>query len=814
MKNWLDISFTFRVFKKRPLYSALCVIIVTLGVGIANVALTVAYNALVKPLPYPYQSQWTYLSLFDTREKLSWGGDAVDAYQFQYIRDNTDLFSTLGAISIYGFSRLNNGDDTLRITSAEITPNLFQAAGVQAHLGRVLVPDDSEPGSENAVAISYTLWQNAFGSDSNIIGRRVEINETGYTVIGVMAEETYFGVKHDLWLPQPARQLSGPFEEDRRITPVGILKPGVTLAEATSQLNKLRGQLNESYPELYGEALTLKPIPFRRLGSENDLPIYLAVFAITIIIVLLSGLNIGNLIIARTVERQQEFAVRSAMGASTLRMLKYFLLDSFYMCLAGALIGIAVGSVFLKLINNYLLSTTAVNPYNGIPAHWHIGFDWVLVCISLLVIGFIWAVTSLVPYWRFRRLETNAILNGHSKGSSNPASLRFTRYVVGIEVIASCFLLVVSGALLMSIMAIANMDYGIREENRVIAEIDLPADYRESPDRSVNLIRNLVTVFNDRGDDKQVALSTGIPNAINGTNFSLSDRDVSVDKQLPVIRVAAISDYFFDLMQIPLLAGRGFNASDSASTLPTAIVDQRFAETMWPGESVLGKTVILDPLRNPKTITIVGVAANVVPRVAFANVSRESIVYLNLFQSKPENLIIVAASDTTLANTFTSLQNDVRSIDPTLAVHSPRTMSQHLLATSSGMLVLGNFFIVIGIATFALAIIGIFAIVARSVAQQTKDIGVRKALGSSDLKVLAIYCRQGFVYLLCGAIVGGIPAVAVNNVLSSFFDNLMATTPWILLCVCLALGLLIIVACIVPAQKAVAMEPGEALYQM
>ena len=814
MKIGLDISYTFRAFKKHPLHSALCIVIVALGVGIANVALTVAYNALVKPLPYPNQSQWIYLSLFDTREKLGSGGDAIDTYQFQFLRDNTDLFKTLGAINIYGFSRLNNGDNTLRITTGEITPDLFQAAGMKAQLGRTLLPGDSEAGKEFVTAISYTLWQNVFGGDANIIGRTVQVNENNYTIIGVMKEGSYFGVKHDLWFPQPAHRLASPFEENRRITPVGILKPDISIEEANRQLNQLRARLAKSYPELYDSALTLKTIEFRRLGSENDLPLYLAVLAITVIIVLLSGLNIGNLIIARTVERQQEFAVRSAMGASSLRMLKYFLLDSFYMCVLGTLIGIAVGSIFLNLIDNYMNSATAANPYGGLPAHWHIGFDGVLVSVSLLVIGFIWAVTSLVPYWRFRRLETNAILNGHSKGTSNPSSLRFTRYVVGLEVIASCFLLVVSGALLMSIRAIADMDYGIREESRAIVEIDIPASYRETQEQRTDLFRNLEVVLNERGSSNQAALTTGLPNYINGTNFSLTDRDVSVNQQLPLVRVAAISSNFLEFMQIPLLAGRAFDSSDEPSSLPTAIVDKQFADTMWPDQSALGKTIVINPVRNPKTVTIIGVAANVVPRVTFASVSRESIVYLNLYQTNPDSLMIVANSDATLASTFSSLQNAVRSIDPTLAVYSPRTMSQHLIASSSGMLILGDFFIAIGIATLVLAVIGIFAIVARSVAQQTKDIGVRKALGSSDLKVLSLYCKQGFVYLLSGAIIGGIPAVAVNNLLSSFFDNLMTMTPWIMIFVCVVLGILIIFACIVPAKKAIAMEPGDALYQI
>lgn len=804
MNILFELRYALRVLMRSPVHTALAVLVVTLSVALAVVTLSLVYNVLYKQLPLPASERWVHLSSFDNERQLYWGGDSVDAYRYQIIKEQSTSFETLGVMRANAFSRLHDGASTTRIRSGVISPELFQAANMRAQLGRTLLPGDSNREDGMVVVISHDLWTSYFAQDPEVVGRSISLDEAPHTVVGVMPPGTHFAVDHQAWIPMPDRQLPQPTAEPGHITPVGVLKKSVSLENAQQDLANILNRVNAQFVGFYDPSLEVRAVPLHLRGSENGTAIYTALMALAAGILLLGCLNVGNLFVARTLERSQEFAIRKAVGSSKLRLFGHSLAESSLVSLLGALIGVPLAVLGLVGIGGVIESL------EGVPPHWYLGLDTATIVIASGVVLGSWIVSAIFPLWRLGKVGNAAALVGGRKGGDTSGSFAATKLVVGVEVVASCFLLVVSGGLLLAINDLLRTDYGIETQNRFAVEMELSREYLEDSKRN-GLLQLLEFEIEKNPDIDSVAFSTSLPNDIGPRTYRLFDRELSSGASYATQFVAGISPSFMDMLGVEIVQGRGFDLQDNLDAPKVAIVDARFAETMWPNGSALGKQVQITPEEDGPTFTIVGVASNVTPHVKYGTVSEDSILYFSAFQIAQGRLQVLATSTATRAETFEVIKNAVGDMDSSIAVYKPRSLDEHLATQTKDVEMMGRLFTAIGIVTLLLAGTGIYAVISRSVAQQTRDIGVRRAVGSSERKVLGMYLRQGLAYMIVGSVLGGGAAILVNAVLSDFFTGLAAYTPMVLLFVVITLALMVVAASVFPARKATLLEPGDAL---
>lgn len=814
MKNWFELKYSLRVLRKSPGHTSMCIGIVALSLCVGMIALTLVYNILFKPLNFKDADRWIHLTQAINPGGVSQGGDSINSFHYQYLKNNNSVFEDLGALRAFSQSRMRGAETATQVSSAEITPHIFEASGLRPHLGRSLTAADGESNNQVAV-ISYSLWQNYFSSDSNIIGETVNIDETPLTIVGVMPRDTAFGMKHDIWIANQSWLPTHPDDNNiRGITPVGILKTGINHKTAQAELTKITQQLINLYPDHFSDDLGVLVSPFKQFLMEGSAPIFLSVAIFSCIIVLLGAINIANLLIARTIERRQEFAIRNCVGSSSIDLLKQSLSESFLICIVAGLISLPVTLLGMKGINYYLENVGATEGWAA-PADWYLYLDGASLTIAFSTLAIIWFISGLSPLLKLRRLKASELLGG-SKGTSDQHSFRATKVLVGTQIIAAFFLLIVSGSLLVSIVRIVNTDYGIAVENRYAVDLEFPTAYFFSPPRRAAAIKEIELALALNNDISAVSTVSGLPHSTLGTPFTVGDRDLGENGIYPNLRVSSYSPEAFDLLGVNIIAGRNFDSTDASTDEISTIVDKNLAQSIWPNESPLNKRIRVQFPRKPDTwLTVIGVSDAVVPGLRFANFNREDSIYVpidrhfhNLVQ-----VVIQTRTNKPLAEVFSWARDAVADVDANVAVYNPRTLSEHLLGPTYGLQMIANIFIGFGIVAVVLAIVGVFAVISRSVLQQTRSIGIRRAVGSSNRKVLIMYFKQGCAYLLTGLIIGGGAAVLVNTLLSSLFSELPQATPFVTLAVVIGLGGMIAVASLAPTQKTLKYEPGDALHQ-
>ena len=811
VNSWFELKYALRALRKSPLHSALCVVIVAASLSISIVVLVLVYNAAIKPLPLPHSERWVHLSQFNIRNNDNYGGDSVPSYQYQIIKEESRSFEYLGSMRAYGYSRLSAADSTVRVTSAAVSPGLFEAAQFKPVLGRILHPDDSDMSQGLVTVISYDLWKNYFNQDRSVIGKQVQLNETPYTIVGVMPANAHFGIKHDLWYPRYQSNATSPNYGDQSITPIGILKPDVSMSQAKAEISQIAEQVTKQYPDFYDQNVTIVPSKLKHRGVENDGSLILATTAAAAVIVLLACINMSNLLMSRSIERQKEYAIRSATGSSSAKLGRHALVESSIICFIGALIGLPIALLCLNEIRVYTEAFTFGDNYFDLSPNWSLGMNLATVTIAFLAVLVIWLTSSLVPLWRIRKINISEVLSGGQKGSATYGSQKTSRALVGFQIVASSFLLIVSGGFLVAINKTTHMDYGINAADSTVVNIELSKNYQDVEHRN-QLIKDLKTKLLELGSVKDVTVSNGLPYSFQWAPFVQGGSGSASNDAISFVPNISTDESFMELLEIPIVDGRNFYSTDNQNAQLVGLVDEKLAKTLWPNDSPIGKQLTLYPQSRGDTFTVVGVVGDIVSRVQFGKPVAGGVFYTNVLQYAGNNLIVTAKTNSSAAELYAAIKNVVSGIDAGLAVYQPRTLNQHLLRPSSYLVFIGNIFMAVGFAALMLAGIGLFAIVSRSVVQQVRDIGVRRALGSSRMDIHRHYLRQGIGFLLVGLIVGGGAAVAVNLSLDRYFQDVIGAIPALVTLVAVVLTSVVLLACFVPTRKAISLEPGDALH--
>jgi putative ABC transport system permease protein len=795
-----DLRFAFRQLFKSPAFSIVAIFTLALGIAANTAIFSVVDSVLLHPLPYPEPDRIVTVS----QTVRSTGVSTEDASPANFLdwENQNSVFSSMACWSGWQAS-LAGGDEPERIRAAMASSQFFSLFGVNPLLGRTFGPNDAKPGNDHVVVLSHELWSRRFGADRNLIGHDLLLDGEKFTVIGVMppgfSPEDY----GQLWVPSPwdvPRHPLAPNDDprpmrDRSYLDVwGRLKPGVTLAQAQAEMSAIAARLERQYPNADQDTgVALVPLHEKMVGEIR--PMLLILLGAVSLVLLIACANVANLLLARAAARSREIAIRTALGASRPRLVRQLLTESTVLALLGGTLGMVLALWALPILLS--LSPPEIGEVN------HVGLNGQVLAFSLLVSLATGALFGLAPAFFASRSNPNESLREGERGSSLGRNSARSM-LIAVEFALSLVLLVGAGLMMKSFVRLTKVDPGFNPEHLLIFNVGLPSS--AEPTRQVAFYEQVVERLRAVPGVKAAGAVSRLPlaggNSTRSFNVPGNTQSYSAD-----IRVCT-PDYF-QTLAIPLLKGRNFNGHDSSNSLPVAIINQAAAANAFPGQDPIGKFVTnFGP--HDLRIQIVGVVGNV-RHVTLERAARPEI-YTPLAQSSWPSMFVALRS--ALPNPLTlipSAQSAVWSIDRNVPLANPRTM-QDVLAHSVlrrrfAMLLLSIF---AGLAT-VLAAIGLYGVISYAVAQRTKEIGIRMALGGQRADMLRMILRQSLTLVLIGLIIGLPIALAVTRLLGTMLYNVSAADLATYLLVIVVLVTAALVASVVPAFRATKVDPVVAL---
>jgi putative ABC transport system permease protein len=771
-----------------------------LGIG-ANTAIFSVVNAvLLRPLPFddPERIVW----LWDTQPQLPTAPASLP--DFLDWKEQNRSFENLAAY-LSGSMFLDAGDGNSDARVGLVKPEIFSVFHVRPILGRTFTDEETLPGRFHVAVLSHSMWQNRFGSDANVLGRTIQLNGTAYTIIGVMPAGFSYPERAELWRPleiDPAKLDRGP----HYLHVVGRLKPGVALAQAQADMSPIAARLSEQYKEKNaGHGVKLERLTNVVVG-DIGLALYVLLGAVGFVL-LIACANLANLMLARVGARQKEIALRTALGASRLRIVRQLLTESILLAVTGG----AAGLLLAFWTVSWLVSLGA----DTIPRVHEISVDPRVAGFTLLVSVITGVLFGLAPAIQVSRPDLTDALKESGRTTAGHRRNRLRSVLVVSEVALSLVLLVGAGLMIRSFAKLNQVDPGFKPAQVMTLGVAiLRAKYPE--DQHVAQVYSQIL---ERAATAPGVLSAGAISDLPLTGSNISD-SFTIEGRPPIAKEAEpsteyhiVTPRYFETMGIPLLSGRDFAQADTRQSPNVVVINDAFARRHFAGENPLGHRLRLQGQeRDP--LLIVGVAGNV--RQLGLDQQPPPEVYVPflqdpLFPTYQRSMTIVARTKSDPGAIAGTLRAALTSVDKSLPVYALKPMTEHLrdsLARRRFNLILLSVFS--GVALM-LAAVGIYGVISYGVTQRTHEMGIRMALGAKPRDVLKLVVRQAMLLALGGVAIGLLAALALTRLMKSLLFNVGVTDPLTFAVIALLMTLIALLACLIPARRATKVDPLVAL---
>jgi len=818
MNFWFDLKYAWRLSVKSWGHSALTSGVVALSVGLALWAYLLAYSVALKPLGFPGSEDWYSVQL--TPDATAVAQPRMDAFTYQEILKSTPELDHLGAFTNRSVV-LSEGEASISVHATDITPRVLSATQVAPYLGRTLNDTDGERGAPAVAVLSYETWTNYFAADPNIVGKGTRINSQPVQIVGVMPQGFFEFQDFDLWLPLQLTQLVRPVSSDAtdptaaseqgikantQLSPIVVLQKGESIASMTQQLNAAVEGVNKSHPDLFNAGRHVRMIPALRMFTHPKLPIIGTITTMAGAVLILGCVNISMMFLARLLERSRELALRTALGASRPRLLRQCLLETAFVVLVGLVIGSGLtyfGVAWTQDLSNFMSQMQAKGRDPNLLVLR--SGDLLVATMAAIVV---WLLSTLMPAWRVAKQDAAQTLAGSGKGGGNRGSSRGAHVLVGVQVLISALVLVICGNLVMAVNHEANKPTGLDDAQVMISTY--PSVFSERyADRATRLTYwdDLRAKIESTMPGTQATFATAVPTqpaTVAMTPESREGRSNQGELKLPL---TAVAENYFELLGIKLRSGRLFDSTDNADSLAVAVVDETLVRRYWPREDPLGKRIQLDPNENGPWLTVIGVVAPVASQPFTPD---RGAVYRPLRQAAPAAFHLLARLPNVAANSRVELRSAAYAVDRDLVLHNLQMLTDYLAAVNMNFKALVPVFITLASITVLLAATGLFGLISRSVAMRTHEVGLRRALGATSLRSVAMFLRQGGMYLAVGVVAVGL-GIVVTNLLSTAFPNIMDRVLLVTPSIVLLLATVIFAATYLPTRRAVSLEPGDAL---
>lgn len=810
-----NLLYTLRLLRKRPGTAIIAVFIIALGL-----AVSASLYGLIKSVAYaslPFANEDKIVRFMTVNEDTGVHvGSEFDAYEFERMNQTLQSFDELVGYKS-SLAILSDGDAADSFVAANISSALFSVMPASPLLGRTLLTDDQKAGAERVVVLSYDAWQSYYAGRSDIVGESSQINGELHTIVGVMPIGYRYPEVHELWMPLQFGQnpLPGGVPD---ITVMGLLKDSTQTSSADAELAALYSQIRGDYVDDYPNNAA-RVVPFTRFladsgGSIAAIGIMLSGIAFSILAIV--GFNLANLLLIRANERTQELGIRNALGSTKNQLIGELLRESLVICISGYLLGLLFASFILRFIDhelNYLLATEGGF---ALPTWMDFSLTPNIILVSVIITFSIWVVTGVFSAWKLYRKDISSVIQGGATNVLGGSKNRAVRILVGLEIILSSGLLVLCGALFFAVYQGAHADFGIAQNQYITGYVELSAaNYPDQSSRQ-SYVNDLREEFLTQEDFIDVTFSTALPGR-GGEQVIYSFNNGEFDDEAqPRQGMVWVSDNFFDLFGVPLREGRYFDSGDSDDSLQVVIVDELFAASAWPGESPIGKEIQVSMKENSESLRIIGVTSHIIHNEPMAQQSRYTTLYRPLSQSPLPNFSIAAEVRDDLSSNFSTYSNAIKlaaaAVDREVPVTSIFSLDRIIKSSLDVNGMLGDLLLGMAIIVFSLAMVALFAIVSRSIIARAKEIGVRRALGSTPMEAIWIFMRQGLHYIVIAIPIGGGVGVLLSARFLQYIADLEGVLISVSVTVLLLVTLMVLVASYFPARRIVAMEPGEALH--
>jgi putative ABC transport system permease protein len=824
--RWLDeflqdLRYATRMLRKNPGFTLVAVLTLALGIG-ANTAIFAVVNAvLLRPLPFKQPSR--LIMLFEGIPKLGFPKMGFSAPDFVVFARAQKSFESVGAYQNKYFNISGDGEPE-RLMAARISSSVFPMLGVEPMLGRTFTSAEDAPG-QSVVILSYGLWQRRFGADPGIIGRNLDLNRKPYTVIGVMPKAFNFPLRGpqgsepaELWVPMAftATELEG-WGTNYMNGVLAGLRPGLAFEQASSEAESLSLLIGSNYPPeltkaFQGAELKVAMNPYHEEVVKSVRTLLLILMAAVVLVLLIACANVATLLVSRAASRHKEVALRTTLGATRVRLLQQMLTESLLLALIGGSLGLA----FASGLKTYLLSLVP----ESVPLPRDIPTDGGVIAFVLAACLVTTVLCGLVPAFQVSAMALHGPLQeGGRSGTPGRLRHRLQGFFVTVEFALALVLLIGSGLLIRSFAKLVEIDPGFRPDHVLTLKIPIPSErYTQAPK-----VRQFYEQLLDRTGNipgvKAVGLTSDLP--LNGCGTIAiqieGGRNAARETPQAICQTWQVGNYF-QTLGIPLLKGRYFTLQDRMDAQPVATVSESAARQLWPGQDPIGKRIrwgVYTPWQ-----TIVGIVGDVndepLGQPVQLHVYRPYLQMADLFFEdsrfgEVRSMNLAVRSQTDPASLTSAVIGQIHSLDPDLTVAHIRTMAQVISSSVAGprfnTLLLGVF----AAAALFLAAIGIYGVMAYATTQQTHEIGIRLALGAQPSNVLYLVLRRGVRLAGVGAAFGVAAALALTRLMAGLLYDVSATDPVTFSCVVILLLAIALLACCVPARRAMRVDPIVAL---
>ncbi len=795
-----DLRYSLRMLRKSPGFTVIAVLTLALGIG-ANTAIFSVVNAvLLRPLPYPEPNRLVLLTETDADQP----NISISFPDYLDWKKDNHVFDELAVTrrESYNLSGLA-GRQPEQISGAIVTANFFKVIGLKPQIGRVFTPEEDRTGGPQVAVIGDQLWQQVFQRDPGVLGRTVNFGGQFYTIIGVMPPEMFSPRTVEVWFPL-VRRATGTSWTMRDNHPGlygwGRLKKGVSLEEAAAELSAISARLSKLYPESNSRiGATVTRLLENQVGEYRaSLTLLLAAVAV---VLLIGCANLANLLAARGAARSREFAVRVAIGATRWQIIKQLLIESLVLALLGGALGFAFAAWGRDLLVALCPPDARRFQETNLDG-WVMAFTGLLAVVTSVLFG-------LWPAWTASRADVQIALKSGAHGSSDAPGARRSRELLIVAEVALTLVLLSSAALVLkSFSKTMALSLGFEPRNLLTARVDLPSPAYDDEKKLTVFSQALLGKLQRLPGVEKSALAANPPFMTGWQDGFLPEGAPEPPPgQQPSAEMAVVTSDYFPTIGAPLLRGRSFRDQDTKVAPPIMIVDQLMADRYFKGRDPIGKRIrIASDDSGRKMRTIVGVVPHL-KVYGFDEPTSLPQIYLPILQQPQTGLVILLRTSLPPESLEKSLRQIVASLDPAQPVFEVRTMQARVAETWATPRLMTFLLATFAGLALALAVIGLYGVMAYNGLRRMREIGVRLALGARRRQISSMLVRQGIRLLAIGLLVGFGGAFALSHVIRSLLFSVSAADPVIYVAVSLVLGGAAMLACWIPARRAARVDP-------
>lgn len=804
-----DCAYAFRIMRSNKGYTAVAIVTLALGIGANSAIFSVVHSVLLEPLPYKDGQQLIFIKAEASKvgtDDIQWSAPEIMDYRAQ-----TKTLASLVEYHHMAFTLYGHGDPD-RVTTGVVSWNYFETLGVAPILGRTFQSKDDQIGAPAVILLSNEYWRNKFGADPKVVGKTFEMNDRVHTVIGVLPPIPQYPVKDAVYMPTsdcPFRS-SKAMREDRDMRMMEVFartKPGVSLARTQADLSmiaaRLRAEYSKSYPEKYGYAVVASSLKTNL--TEAAQPTLLILLAAAGFVLLIACANVANLTLSRMAKRERELAVRTALGAGRSRLLRQLLTESFILAFIGGLFGLFLAYASLGVLTNFAsrLSPRAseVRIDSGV-----LLFTLLAAMGATLVFGTISAVFSRVNL-------ASGLKEGAATASGTRHRNRIRGFLIVSQVAFSFMLLIGAGLMLRSLFKMLEVNPGFVPQRVLAMRVDLNWSKYQTPQQIRDAAKKILLRAGEQPGVSSVALSSTYPleadvlsGGPNNGEFQIEGRPLAPNEVPPLADTAEVSPDYFRVLGIPLIAGREFTESDNDKSEFVAIINQAMQRRFWPQGDAIGKRI--SPNNGKRWYQIVGIVGDV------RDLGLDHAPMLQVYGAEAQSgmastLLVHGTADP--AGLVRQLTRAVHDVDPGIAVSDVVTLNQALAESVASPRTTATLLGVFAALALLIATTGIGGIMALTVSQRVKEIGIRIALGAQPSRVLLMVLRRGLLLAVIGIAAGLVGALALTGLVKSLLFEVTPTDPLTYAIVALVFLAAALLAGYLPARRAASIDPIAAL---